>query len=64
MIESSPQLNHELMAKAVPLMNKPEVRELVDEINEIIVPVLCKCVDCFSHFTLNVNSFVFVVLYI
>lgn len=34
MIESSPQLNHELMAKAVPLMNKPEVRELVDEINE------------------------------
>ena len=34
MIESSPQLNHDLMAKAVQLMNKPEVRELVDEINE------------------------------
>ena len=34
MIESSPQLNHNLMTKAVQLMNKPEVRELVDEINE------------------------------
>ena len=34
MIESSPQLNYDLMTKAVPLMDKPEIRGLVDEINE------------------------------
>ena len=34
MIESSPQLNHNLMAKAVSLMDKPKLRRLIDEINE------------------------------
>ncbi len=34
MIESSPQVNNEQLAKAIELMDKPEVRALVDEINE------------------------------
>ena len=34
MIEKTPQIGHEEMAKAISLLNRPDIKELVDEIND------------------------------